>query len=53
MKNKKPINMDYFDNFEETYQKLAPQSKKAFWSRTVKSIFVTPDGDFIITLNQL
>ena len=53
MKNKKPINMDYFDNFEETYQKLTPQSKKAFWSRTVKSIFVTPDGDFIITLNQL
>ena len=41
------------EDFEETYQKLAPQSKKAFWSRTVKSIFVTPDGDFIITLNQL
>ena len=53
IKNKKPINMDFFDDFENTYQKLTPQSKKAFWSRTIKSIFVTKDGDFNITLNQL
>ena len=49
----KPIDLKKFENFAESYQKLDQEARKAFWSRIIHSITVTPEGDFTLTFNQL
>ena len=49
----KPLDLKKLDNFAESYQKLSPDSRKAFWSRILSKITVTPEGDFTLTFNQL
>ena len=52
-KSVKPLNLSKLDNFAESYQKLDLESRKAFWSRIISSITVTPEGDFTLIFNQL
>ena len=49
----KPLDLKQLDNFAESYQNLSPDSRKAFWSRILSKITVTPEGDFTLTFNQL
>ena len=49
----KPIDLKKFENFTESYQKLDQEARKAFWSRIIHSITVTPEGDFTLAFNQL
>ena len=44
----KKIDTSVFKSFGTIYQKLTPENKKAFWSRTVKAITVERDGSFKI-----
>ena len=44
----KPIDTSIFNNFSELYGRLTEQGKKAFWSRILKKITVTEDGNFLI-----
>ena len=46
-----PLDTSLFKNFKEMYGSLAPESRKAFWSRTLKKITATRDGEFTVTFN--
>lgn len=48
---KKPIDLSIFDDFNNSYDKLDPEHKKAFWSRVIKKIVVNANDEKIITLN--
>ena len=45
----KLIDTAQFKNFDTMYSALTPEARKAFWSRTLKTIVVTQSGDFLIT----
>ena len=45
----KPIDTSYLDNFADIYSTMTPESKKAFWSRILKSVIVSENGDFSVT----
>ena len=47
----KPIDTSIFDDLSETYDKLTDSSRKAFWSRILQQIIVSPEGDFSIRFN--
>ena len=47
----KTVDMSIFDNFEEMYAGLDPESRKAFWSKTLKKINLSSEGDFSIEFN--
>lgn len=40
------VDMKQFENFHEVYGQLSEESKKAFWSRTLRKILVSRDGHF-------
>lgn len=46
------IDLRLFKQFDQLYSTLDPQGKKTFWSRTIKKIIVTPNGEFFLTFNQ-
>ena len=48
----KPIDTSIFDDLSETYEKLTDSSKKAFWSRILRQITVSPTGDVSIQFNS-
>lgn len=48
----KPIDMTIFTDFHEAYKKLNDESKKAFWSRIIHKITVTPEGDYLLEFNH-
>jgi len=48
-----PIDVTALKDFTKSYEKLAPESRKALWSRILKKITVTPSGDLELTFNQL
>lgn len=47
----KPVDMSTFDNFEEMYSGLDEESRKAFWSKTIRRINFSRDGDITIEFN--
>ena len=47
----KLIDTSQFKNFDTMYSALTPEARKAFWSRTIQQIIVTPSGDYLITFN--
>ena len=49
----KKIDLNTIKNLKKIYAELTPESRKAFWSRVLKNVIVTPEGDYIISLNQL
>lgn len=49
--SQKPINTKKFKDLKKNYSKLSEESKKAFWSRTIKQINVTQEGTFEIEFN--
>lgn len=49
----KKIDLNTIKNLKKIYAELNPESRKAFWSRVLKNVIVTPEGDYIISLNQL
>lgn len=49
----KPLDLYKLENFAESYQNLTAESRKAFWSRILRQIIVTPEGDYKLTFNQL
>ena len=49
----KPLDLSKLENFVESYQNLSPESRKAFWSRILHHITITPEGDFTLSFNQL
>jgi hypothetical protein len=49
----KPIDMSKLRGFKSMYSDLSPEARKAFWSRTINKITVTPTGDLQLTFNQL
>lgn len=49
----KPIDLEKFKDLLELYNELDPPSQKAFWSRVLNKVIVTPTGDYIVSLNQL
>jgi DNA invertase Pin-like site-specific DNA recombinase len=49
----KPIDLDVFKGFRETYETADLTQRKAFWSRLLEKIVVTENGDYILTFNQL
>lgn len=49
--DKKEIDINKFKNALQSYQKLSEQSKKAFWSRTIKQISVNREGEFHVVFN--
>ena len=49
----KALDLNKLENFAESYKKLTLESRKAFWSHIINQITVTPDGDYILTFNQL
>lgn len=48
-----PFDLKQYKNLLSVYNTLDLNSKKAFWSRVLKKIVVTENGDYIVTLNQL
>lgn len=48
----KPLDTSIFDDLSDTYDKLTDSSRKAFWSRILQQIIVSPDGDFSIRFNS-
>ena len=46
------INIKELKDFEQMYNSLTPESKKAFWGRTLKKIVVYKDGSFDVTFNE-
>lgn len=49
----KPIDTAIFNDFETMYTALSPESRKAFWSRTLKKITVMQNGNFVISFNSI
>jgi hypothetical protein len=49
----KKIDIEAIRNVSKMYDTLEPQARKAFWSKILKNVIVTYDGDYIVTLNQL
>ena len=49
--SRKEINIDKFKEALESYHNLTEESKKAFWSRTIKQIILTEEGDFRVVFN--
>jgi hypothetical protein len=49
----KKIDLEAIRNARNMYGNLTPQAKKAFWSKILEKVIVTPEGDYIVTLNQL
>ena len=49
----KPIDLEKFKDLLDLYNELDPPSQKAFWSRVLNKVIVTPTGDYIVSLNQL
>lgn len=45
----KPIDTSYFQNFAEIYDTMTLETKKSFWSRILKSVIVSENGDFSVT----
>ncbi len=48
---KKEIDVKKFKYALESYHKLSEESKKAFWSRTIKQITVTEEGTFHVVFH--
>ncbi len=49
--SEKEINTKAFKNIFKSYNNLTEESKKAFWSRTIKRINVSPEGDLKVIFN--
>lgn len=49
----KPLDLKKFKDLLSIYNTLDPQNKKAFWSRVLEKVIVTPEGDYIVSFNQL
>ena len=49
--NKKPFDLKLFDDFKNSYEKLDPEHRKAFWTRVVKSITVNAKDEIKLVLN--
>lgn len=49
----KPIDTSIFEDFKSLYNSLDQESRKALWSRVLKRIVITENGDYIVTFNQL
>ena len=49
----KPIDTSFLKDFNNMYEALDPADRKAFWSRIIKSITVTPGGNILTTLNRM
>ena len=49
----RPLDLSHLEQFEKTYETLTPENRKAFWSRVLKKITVTPEGDLKLSFNQL
>lgn len=49
--NKKPIDLKQFEDFKNSYEKLDPEHRKAFWTRVVKSITVNAKDEIKLVLN--
>lgn len=44
----KELNTKAFKNIIKSYNNLSEESKKAFWSRTIKKIIVSQEGEFSV-----
>lgn len=49
---RKPIDTSFLSEFDSLYTTLEPKDKKAFWSRIIRRILVTPDGNILVSLNE-
>lgn len=49
---RKPIDTTVFKDFRVTYEQLDEKAKKAFWSRTIQKITVSPSGDIRVVFHE-
>lgn len=49
----KPLDVPRFRELLDSYAHLEPTNQKAFWTRVIDRITITPTGDILVSLNQL